>query len=94
MAKNSKHSVYQKMLNDRKETVSYQYAVIKHFRKDINEFQEYIFHATEETDVNEIEERKNAIERFNREIRNIKGYIAENERLIKSLKKQIKLANR
>ena len=94
MAKNSKHSLYQKMLNDRKEIVSYQYAVIKRFRRDINEFQEFLFHATETTDFYEIEEVKDAIERFNREIKKIKGYIAENEKLIKSLKKQIKLANR
>lgn len=94
MANNSKHSLYQKMLNDRKEIVSYQYVVIKRFRRDINEFQEFLFHATETTDFYEIEEVKEQIERFNREIKKIKGYIAENEKLIKSLKKQIKLANR
>lgn len=94
MIKNSEHSKYQKMLNDRKEVVSYQYSLIKQFRRDINEFQEYIFHATEETDKYYIEEKTTLIKRFNLAIRAVKGYIAENEKLIKSLKKQIKLVNR
>lgn len=94
MIKNTKHSMYQKMLNDRKEVVAYQYSLIKHFRRDINEFQEYIFHATEETPKCYIEEKTTLIKRFNLEIKAVKGYIVENEKLIKSLKKQIKLANR
>lgn len=94
MIKNKKHSQYQKMLNEQKDVISFQYALIKRLRRDVNDFQEFIFHATETTDFHEIEDVKDAIERFNREIRKLKGYIVENEKLIKSFKKQIKLANR
>lgn len=94
MIKNTKHSLYQKMLNNRKDAISSQYLRIKKIRKEINDLQEYIFHADKETDIKDIDFRTLLIYQFNAEIKDVQEYIANNEKIIKNLKKAIQEYNR